>query len=103
VKHLLVTAAAALAFATPAVAGVRISGVDTSSYPEVRLTIVAPTQPRVRENGRPVAGEQTANLGRAKSVVLAVDRSQSMTGQSLRDATSAARAFVAQKCSNDRI
>jgi tight adherence protein B len=103
VKRLLLLAVPALALASPAVAGVRISSVDTSSYPEVRLTIVAPTQPLVRENGRPVVGVQTANLGRAKSVVLAVDRSQSMTGRSLRDATSAARAFVAQKGSNDRI
>lgn len=94
---------AALALASPAVAGVRISGVDTSSYPEVRLTIVTPTQPRIAENGRAVVGAQTANLGRAKSVVLAVDRSQSMTGQSLRNATAAARAFVASKGPGDRV
>src|SRR6185437_6860497 len=86
---------AALAVAAPASAGVRIAGVDTGGYPEVRVTVVAPStsaQPRLREDGTPVAGVQAANLGRAKSVVLAVDRSQSMRGASLRDATDAARA-----------
>ena len=78
----------------------RIVGVDTSGYPEVRVTVVAPTgaaQPQLRENGLPVTGLQAVNLGRAKSVVLAVDRSQSMAGASLRNATAAARAFVAAK------
>jgi tight adherence protein B len=103
VRRLLLVSLAALSVAAPALGGVRISGVDASSYPEVRLTIVAPTQPRVAENGIPVIGAQTANLGRAKSVVLAVDRSQSMRGQSLRDATAAARAFVAAKGAADRI
>jgi tight adherence protein B len=103
VRRSLLVAIAALAVAAPAGAGVRIGGVDTSGYPKVRLTVVAAAQPRIRENGLPVVGAQTANLGRAKSVVLAVDRSESMKGQSLRDATSAARAFVAAKGSNDRI
>ena len=35
--------------------------------------------------------------------MLAIDRSQSMAGQSLRDAIAAARAFVATKPSSDRI
>jgi tight adherence protein B len=103
VRRFLLVALAGLVAASPAVAGVRISGVDTSGYPQVRLTVVSPTQPRVRENGTPLVGAQTANLGRAKSVVLAVDRSQSMTGRSLRDATAAARAFVAAKGGHDRI
>jgi tight adherence protein B len=103
VKRVIFVALAGLALAAPAVAGVRISSIDTSSYPEVRLTIVASRQPYVAENGRPLVGAQTANLGRAKSVVLAVDRSQSMKGQSLRDATAAARAFVASKRSGDRV
>jgi tight adherence protein B len=103
VRRSLLVGLVALVVASPAVAGVRISGVDTSAYPEVRLTIVAPTQPYVRENGAPVVGAQTANLGRAKSVVLAVDRSQSMRGRSLADATASARAFVAAKGGDDRI
>ena len=99
-KRKLVPAIAlgALALAAPASAGVRIGGVDTGGYPQVRVTVVAPdsfAQPRLREDGLPVAGLQAVNLGRAKSVVLAVDRSQSMKGTSLHDATDAARAFVA--------
>jgi tight adherence protein B len=97
---------AALVAAGPASAAVRISAVDTSDYPSVRLTVVAPLTsgaPTVRENGLPVVGAQTANLGSAKSVVLAVDRSQSMRGAKIRAATAAARAFVDAKGSSDRV
>jgi tight adherence protein B len=99
-------ALAALAFAAPAAAGVQITGVDATGYPQVRVTVVAPlnaAQPRLRENGSPVVGFQATNLGRAKSVVLAVDRSQSMAGPKLADATAAARAFVATKAASDRV
>jgi tight adherence protein B len=102
-KRLAAVVLLALAAAAPAAAGVRISGVDASGYPAVRLTVVAPAKPRIVENGAPVVGAEAANLGRAKSVVLAVDRSQSMRGRSLRDATTAARAFVASKGAGDRI
>jgi tight adherence protein B len=96
----------ALVLAPAATAGVRIGGVDTSAYPEIRVTVVAPNgaaQPQLGENGLPAAGLQAVNLGRAKSVVLAVDRSQSMAGASLRNATAAARAFVAAKGANDQV
>jgi len=99
-------AVAALVAASPAAAGVRISGVDTSGYPELRLTVLAPPgsgTPRLRENGLPVFGAQAANLGRAKSVVLAVDRSQSMRGGSLAAAAAAARSFVDAKRHGDRV
>jgi tight adherence protein B len=103
VRRALLVAAASLALAAPAGAAVRIGGVDTSGYPELRLTVVAPGKPYLREDGRGVAGAQVANLGLAKSVVLAVDRSQSMSGQSLRDASAATRGFVASKRAGDRI
>jgi tight adherence protein B len=96
----------ALALAVPAAAKVRIGGVDTSGYPELRVSVVAPqgsARPSLGENGRAVVGLRATNLGRAKSVVLAVDRSQSMTGRSLADATAAARAFVAAKSAADRV
>src|SRR5205814_8363422 len=51
----------ALVLAPAAAAGVRISGVDTSGYPEIRVTVVAPAgaaQPRLGENGLPAAGLQ---------------------------------------------
>lgn len=95
-----------LVLAQAAAAGVRISGVDTAGYPEVAVTVVAPAgaaQPQLFENGRPAAGLQAINLGRLKSVVLAVDRSQSMAGASLRDASAAARSFVAAKGANDQV
>jgi tight adherence protein B len=98
--------AAALALAASAAAGVDITGVDTSGYPQVRVTVVAPVgsgRPNLEENGVAVAGVQAVNLGRVKSVVLAVDRSQSMTGASLADATAAARVFVAAKGGADRV
>jgi tight adherence protein B len=96
----------ALVLAPVAGAGVRIAGVDTSGYPQVRVTVVASAGaawPQLDENGIPAAGLQEVNLGRAKSVVLAVDRSQSMAGASLRNARAAARAFVAAKGPNDQI
>ena len=96
----LVLAAAATA------APVQIAGVDTGTYPELRVTVVAPrgsAVPYLRENGLPVTGLQALNLGQAKSVVLCVDRSQSMRGASLANAIAAARAFIAAKGQNDRI
>jgi tight adherence protein B len=86
--------------------GVRIAGVDTSGYPQVRVTVVVPTgggKPELEENGSAAAGLQALNLGQAKSVVLAVDRSQSMAGVSLRNAAAAARSFVAAKGPNDQV
>jgi tight adherence protein B len=85
---------------------VRIVGVDTGGYPDMRVTVVAPAggpTPYVRENGLPVTGLQALNLGRAKSIVLCVDHSQSMTGASLRNAMAGARAFVRAKAPADRI
>ncbi len=85
----------------------RITAVDTSGYPTVRATIVttAPTKrvPPLLENGQRVVGFEAANLGREKSVVLAVDRSQSMQGQAILDASAAARTFVRTKPARDRI
>jgi tight adherence protein B len=102
----VVLLALVLAPAAAAAGSVRIAGVDTSGYPLIRVTVVAPAgaaQPRLEENGLPAAGLQAANLGREKSVVLAVDRSQSMAGASLRNAAAAARAFVSAKGPNDQI
>jgi tight adherence protein B len=96
----------ALVFAAPAAAGVRITGVDTSGYPELRVTVLAPlgsSRPALDEDGTRVIGGRVVNLGVAKSVVLAVDRSQSMHGRSLTDAAAAARAFVAAKRAADRV
>jgi tight adherence protein B len=98
---------ALLAVVGSAEAGIELEGVDSSAYPTVRLKVVtsAPssTPPSLRENGVPVSGLRAENLGRAKSVVLALDRSRSMEGQALAEATGAARSFVAVKPAADRI
>jgi tight adherence protein B len=104
-RHLAIVA---LVLALPGVAsGAEIRGVDTSAYPEVHFSIETkePTEtaPAVLENGQPAAGLEAENLGRAKSVLLAVDRSLSMKGQPLADAIAAARAFLAAKPADDRI
>jgi tight adherence protein B len=103
----LAVAAAALATPTFAAGGLDVKRVEASSYPEVEVTAVSSVRsaqpPAIRENGREVAGLRAENLGRSKSVVLAVDRSQSMRGRALKDAADAARAFVARKPSGDRI
>jgi tight adherence protein B len=93
--------------ASAGAAGVTLTGLDASNYPTVRLNVVAqsrtPAPPELRENGTPVTGLVSENLGRAKSVVLAIDRSRSMEGPALAHATAAARGFVARKPGPDRI
>ncbi len=80
---------------------------DASDYPVVRAIVVTDrttfSAPSLTENGDEVTGLVATNLGRAKSIVLAVDRSRSMEGQPLEDAVAAARAFVAAKPLEDRI
>jgi tight adherence protein B len=90
-----------------ALAATQVRDVDTSEYPTIRLTVVAASEssspPRLTENGAAVAGLRASNLGRSKSIVLAIDRSRSMAGEPLTDAVAAARAFVAAKPPTDRI
>jgi tight adherence protein B len=87
--------------------GVRIAGTDTSAYPRIVVSVVtqSPTRiaPSLREDGSRVTGEDAVNLGAGKSVVLAIDTSQSMAGGSLGDAAAAARTFVDAKAPADRI
>lgn len=108
----LLAVACALALAAPAAAGggaasLKIRNVEVGDYPTVRFAVVAPRAlarpPAVLEGGRPAAGLEARNLGRSKSIVLAVDRSQSMAGRAISDASDAARAFVAVKPGSDRI
>jgi tight adherence protein B len=88
-------------------AAVQLRGLDASSYPTIHASVVSPagagTMPAISENGRPVAGFQAQNLGRAKAIALLVDRSQSMKGKPLADASAAARAFVAAKQPADEV
>ena len=84
-----------------------IAGVDTAGYPHVVLNVVSHRHvsrtPRLTENGVSVTGFDAVNLGDAKSLVVAIDNSRSMTGSSLANAKSAARAFVHKKHAADRI
>jgi tight adherence protein B len=107
VRRILIAACVVATIAPAAATAARITAVDTNGYPTVRATVVTP-RPVVKlgaltENGNRVAGYQAANLGRQKSVVLAVDRSQSMLGKAMADASAAARAFVRSKPGSDRI
>jgi tight adherence protein B len=81
--------------------------VDSSDYPVVRAIFVTEepsvTAPKLTENGEEVTGLVATNLGRGKSIVLAVDSSQSMDGKPLDDAVTAARAFLEAKPAEDRI
>jgi tight adherence protein B len=99
--------AAWAAFTSSAEAGTRISGIDPTGLPRISVSVVTSTPvtaaPRLTENGAAVAGLSATNLGRAKSVVLAIDRSQSMAGTSIRDATAAAEEFVGLKLPSDRV
>ncbi len=104
---LILVAFVSLALPAVAAGATEIRGVDTSGYPEIRFTVETAsstgTPPTVTENGLSVAGLEAESLGRAKSVVLAVDRSFSMKGEPLAHAIEAARAFIAAKPANDRI
>jgi len=104
----LVPALAALAvLLVPAGALAATVEADTSDYPLVRAIFVSESPsvlaPEVTENGQPVVDLVATNLGRAKSIALLIDRSQSMAGKPLADAVDAARAFVAAKPPEDRI
>jgi tight adherence protein B len=99
-------AVAALVLPGGAVAATDLQA-DTSMYPQVRLTFVgeerSDTPPAVTENGKRIEDVTATNLGGAKSVVLAVDRSRSMEGEPLSEAVEAAETFMARKLQNDRI
>jgi len=99
-------ALAALVVAPAALAGVRIASVDTSGFPNLRVTVVAPkgsAAPRLREDDTPVVGVSAANLGRSKAMVVALDRSQSMRGKPLANAITAARGFVGAAAADDHV
>jgi tight adherence protein B len=107
VAILIAVVVTALVATVAASASVSLRGVDMSGYPNVRATVVAPVSshnpPTLTENGRRVVDLNAYNLSAAKSLVVAIDRSQSMKGKRLQDAVAAARRFVAAKAPSDRI
>jgi tight adherence protein B len=98
-----------VALLAPMAASARVTlrNVDATGYPTMRATVVAPVAshnpPTVTENGRRVVDLNAYNLASAKSLVVAIDRSQSMKGKRLLDAVAAARRFVASKAPSDRV
>jgi len=108
-KRLIAIAlAGAIGLGVPAAdAGVAVRSVGTGEYPVMRVTVLtsepSSQAPKLRENGVAVRINRTENLGAEKSVVLAIDRSQSMTGAPLAHAIAAARSFVASKPAADRV
>ncbi|MDQ2911380.1 MAG: VWA domain-containing protein [Actinomycetota bacterium] len=106
-RILLALAVVALLAPVAATASVTLRRVDPSGYPTIRATLVAPVAsdqaPTLTENGRRVVDLTALNLSASKSVVIAVDRSRSMAGKQLDDATAAAREFLAAKAGADRV
>jgi uncharacterized protein with von Willebrand factor type A (vWA) domain len=85
---------------------VQLRGVDASKYPTIRASIYTPNgggKPALWENGTPVVGFQAQNLGSVKAIATLIDRSQSMRGKPLADASAGARAFVAVKRAPDEL
>jgi tight adherence protein B len=107
VRRALFAIVAVLILAPAAYAAGEVKAVDTSEFPRISVTVLAPSTttqpPGLTQNGAPVAGLTATNIGASKSVVIAIDRSQSMAGQALEQATAAARAFVAAKPPADRV
>src|SRR5947208_3500517 len=107
--RLVLAGLALIVLAVPAAtsAALHIGGVNAGEYPTISASVVTSTPsshpPLVSEDGRPVTALQATNLASGKSVVLAIDRSQSMKGTPLAEAVAAARAFVQAKPKTDRI
>ena len=103
----LLASAAALALPAAAAAELDLRQPNAARYPQIEVAAVtsAPTgrAPVLRENGQRVVGLVADNLGKEKSIVIAIDRSRSMTGQAFKDAVAAARRFVARKLPDDRV
>jgi Mg-chelatase subunit ChlD len=106
-----IVVAVSIVFSTAAAAKaatqIRISQVDLRGYPRVRLTVVTPKNslrpPTLTENGRAPADLDVENMGREQSVVLAIDRSQSMRGRPLARAVGASRALLNSKSNSDSV
>jgi tight adherence protein B len=107
VRRVLLALLAALILVPAAFAAGEVKSVDTAGFPRVKVTVVAPSTspvaPGLTQNGGPVAGLEATNVGASKSVVIAIDRSASMTGPALPQATAAAQAFIAAKPPADRV
>ena len=105
----IVTALLALASAAPAAASggsLQLRTVDTSAFPTVKLTVQTQTPGKapdlhVLENGVPARNLSPVDPGAPAAIALVIDTSNSMAGQKMSDAITAATRFVgAQKDGN---
>jgi tight adherence protein B len=111
VRRLAAAAALAAALAVTALqsaeagGGFAIHRVDVTGYPTVTLVVAGAGKrlPPLYENGARVASRDAQNLGANKAIVLAVDRSKSMTGAPLTRAAAAAASFVHRKPQSDLV
>jgi tight adherence protein B len=85
--------------------GFTIRHVDVASYPTVSLVVSGAGKklPPLFENGSVVSSRDAQNLGANKAIVLAVDRSKSMSGIPLARAAAAATSFVRRKPQSDQV
>jgi tight adherence protein B len=107
VRTLIALTVVALLAPVAASASVTLRQVDSSGYPTIRATVVAPVAsdqaPTLTEDGRQVVDLTAVNLASSKSLVVAIDRSRSMAGSQFADATAAARDFLGKKSGADRV
>ncbi len=77
----------------------QIRHVDLSGFPLLRVTAVVPAgaRPALFERGAPAQFARVHQLGAEEAIVLAVDNSNSMRGEPLRQATRAASDFLARQ------
>jgi tight adherence protein B len=103
----LATATALLVLPAVAGAGISVAKPDTSEYPTIHVTAVTgspqTTPPTARESGVPIENLVAENLGDSRALAIAVDRSNSMLGEPLRDAVEASRVFLTQKGEDDSV
>jgi tight adherence protein B len=108
VRRKLVLLAVVTCLLAPAAAAAGVSvRVDTSDYPNVRVTVVtsSPTKhaPALLEDGKPVSVVSAQNLASNANVALLIDTSRSMAGASLTNAKAAASEFLATKPAGDQV
>jgi tight adherence protein B len=107
--RLLGAVAAAALLAVPAAGAsprFELRQVDVGAYPMIRLVVHSAdpsNAPRIYENGKPVSGLSYHNLGASKAIVLAIDRSKSMTGEPLSRAGAAADQLLRRKRQSDQV
>ena len=80
--------------------------VDVAAYPTISLVVHSAnpsSPPGVFENGTRVTGLSYNNLGASKAIVIAIDRSQSMTGAPLEQAAAAVQKLVQRKRNSDQV